>query len=179
MYNSDTVTMIARSDYVAVAISGVWGWDALGRLIIAAGDQAIRRQVEWLPASCSPTHGVIFLRRSMIKCRHHRRSEQHLSAGREIVQPGPLWDGPDGCDDQNGFVGFDCDTTAASTTASKRHGQLPPRPSRTRPATVGYYAFGSAHANGFHMAFCDGSVQMINYSIGLEIHRRLGNRPTA
>jgi hypothetical protein len=47
-----------------------------------------------------------------------------------------------------------------------------------RQDTSGYSAhpFGSAHANGFHAAFYDGSVDLIGYGIDPTIHASLCNR---
>ncbi len=50
------------------------------------------------------------------------------------------------------------------------------KPFRDTGGVYLYDVFGSAHQNGLHMAFCDGSVDSISYSIDPEIHRRLGNR---
>ena len=36
--------------------------------------------------------------------------------------------------------------------------------------------FGSAHTTGFNMAFCDGSVRMMNYEVDRATHRCLGVR---
>ena len=36
--------------------------------------------------------------------------------------------------------------------------------------------FGSPHPAGFHMAFCDGSVRKMNFSIDPTLHQQLGDR---
>jgi prepilin-type N-terminal cleavage/methylation domain-containing protein/prepilin-type processing-associated H-X9-DG protein len=50
------------------------------------------------------------------------------------------------------------------------------RPMQDTPGLDPSIIFGSAHPSGFGMAFCDGSVTFLNYTIDLETHRRLGNR---
>ena len=49
-------------------------------------------------------------------------------------------------------------------------------PLQDQPGYPNWAIFGAAHPSGFNMAFCDGSVHLMNYSIDLESHRRLANR---
>jgi prepilin-type N-terminal cleavage/methylation domain-containing protein/prepilin-type processing-associated H-X9-DG protein len=49
-------------------------------------------------------------------------------------------------------------------------------PVQDTPGYSTFAPFGSAHSNGFQMAFCDGSVQLMSFTIDATAHRYLGNR---
>ena len=49
-------------------------------------------------------------------------------------------------------------------------------PMQDTPGVMNWCVFGSAHAGGFNMAMCDGSVTTIGYSIDSVVHAHLGNR---
>ena len=73
-----------------------------------------------------------------------------------------------GGDNETMYTGFDHDTVRCVNPAYLLTQDL--------SGWDGPYQFGSAHSVGFYMAFCDGSVQMISYSVEKEVHRRLGVR---
>jgi prepilin-type N-terminal cleavage/methylation domain-containing protein/prepilin-type processing-associated H-X9-DG protein len=88
--------------------------------------------------------------------------------GEKYLEPSTYTDGSDGGDNENMYMGDDGDI-------SRWGGASFP----VAQDTPGYFAstsFGSAHAGGFNMAMCDGSVTTINYSIDPETHRRLASR---
>jgi len=91
-------------------------------------------------------------------------------AGEKYLTSDHYYDGIDGGDDQGWDQGWDWDTLRWSGN------NVTYQPRQDQSGYTNWYTFGSAHANGFQMAFCDGSVDMISYSIDPETHRRLGNR---
>jgi prepilin-type N-terminal cleavage/methylation domain-containing protein/prepilin-type processing-associated H-X9-DG protein len=76
-------------------------------------------------------------------------------------------------DDHDRFTG-DISGTPGTSSAKILYG--PPIQDIPGYFSSSVLIFGSPHTNGLHMAFCDGSVQLIAYTINKETHRRLGNR---
>jgi prepilin-type N-terminal cleavage/methylation domain-containing protein/prepilin-type processing-associated H-X9-DG protein len=96
-------------------------------------------------------------------------------AGEKTVDPDYYATGQDYADNESALGGDNMDISRWAAMAYMK----PPPYAGPFPDTPGYMngtLFGSAHTNGFQMAFCDGSVHMISYSIDVETHRRLTNR---
>ncbi len=77
-------------------------------------------------------------------------------------------------DDECVYSGHDSDNNGYTGD-----GRSPIRPRRDMRGKVGgadTVRFGSAHTEGLHMAFCDGSVRMISYRVDGELWRLFGGR---
>jgi prepilin-type N-terminal cleavage/methylation domain-containing protein len=86
--------------------------------------------------------------------------------GEKYLNPDCYETGTDGGDNESAVMGDNGDIA--------RYAYWPPR--QDTPGYGGVYPFGSAHAGGFHMAFCDASVDLISYAIDPTIHAYLCNR---
>jgi len=120
--------------------------------------------------------GVIFRRSTMRMSAISDGTSNTYLAGEKYLAPDYYagssdWNN-DWMDDQGWMIGYDYDVNRwAAVSATSLLGIW-----QDQPGLFYGWHFGSAHSIGCHMAFCDGSVQMISYSIDWEVHRRLGNR---
>jgi prepilin-type N-terminal cleavage/methylation domain-containing protein/prepilin-type processing-associated H-X9-DG protein len=95
--------------------------------------------------------------------------------GEKYCDPDHYYDGQSNWDDQVWDTAADWDTIRF--TGDMTNHLVPDYwPAQDTPGLGQGLAFGSAHSGGFYMAFCDGSVQFINYQIDVETHWRLGQR---
>ena len=144
---------------------------------------------ETLNSTSSPATGVIFcasqLPLSMIK---DGASNTYL-IGERYLNPKCYYTGTydaagDTCsdDDQGWDEGFDWDTVRGTgfgyVAPTDKGTPYPPAQDQSGHANNNNFStnFGSAHAAGVNMAFCDGAVKLINYNINPTIHMQLGHR---
>ena len=97
--------------------------------------------------------------------------------GERFINADNYNDGSDPGNDQGWSVGHDYDTYRATDyKASDLATSSTYAPRQDRAGLNIRESFGSAHPATFHMAFCDGTVRPISYSISGENHSRFGNR---
>ncbi len=155
-------------------------------VVWGAGPASLADAALWTPGSASGAHGFYDMSKTTGVC--EQRSQVKMAditdgtsntylVGEMSVDPDCYFTGNDGGDDQALFTGDSGDETRytgndTGTTAVP----LAPSPMQDTPGSMYYWIYGSAHAVGFNMAFCDGSVKMFNYSIDPLVHNYLGNR---
>ena len=88
--------------------------------------------------------------------------------GEKYLGPDNYVNGNDAGDNEDAMMGYNQDIARWHISGDP--------PCQDRPGYVNGVSFGSPHANGFQMAFCDGSVQLINYSIDSTTDDHLANR---
>jgi prepilin-type N-terminal cleavage/methylation domain-containing protein/prepilin-type processing-associated H-X9-DG protein len=179
-YGANPVPLMARSDYAACA-----GDQPMGELVsqgaVVSGPVDLQQAATWTrdnawPTSDYPTTGVCYFRSLVATAWITDGMSNTYLLGEKYLQPEAYPVCADGGDNETAYNGCNVDIIRVTCY---RPNPSPPIIDVPRQDTMGYSnynLFGSAHANGCVMAFCDGSVQWINYSIDPETHRRLGNR---
>ncbi len=168
-HNIDRPEVLARSDYAACAGDQTPELYGPGPESLKEGDSP---SYKWPKEEFT---GVVF-RRSELRASAIRDGLSNVYLlGEGYMNPNHYETGEAKNDDQGLYVGFDRDTLRVSSF------DYPPLADRAGLSSD--HSFGSAHAAGWHAAFCDGTVRMLPYVLDAEVHRRLGNRkdgqPTA
>jgi len=90
--------------------------------------------------------------------------------GDKYLDPNDYFNGTEGADNEWATVGFDNDIYR---TADTSYGDTP---MQDTPGYDNDYIWGSAHPTGIHMAYCDGSVHNISFTIDSVTHGHLATR---
>ncbi len=174
-FNCNTISTSARSDYAANAgqanedaTNPVGRWDL--PLSWTAGDPSIVDAPgfnQWPTQAQYATYtGVICCAMTVKLADITDGATNTYLLGEKYLNPDRYFDGQEYTDNNPICVGFDWDF--------ERWSDQPPY--QDTAGSSNYYCYGSAHATGFNMAFCDGSVQPMSYTIAAAAHACLGNR---
>jgi prepilin-type N-terminal cleavage/methylation domain-containing protein/prepilin-type processing-associated H-X9-DG protein len=171
---------LAKTDYAANSGSGAAapGWGHVNSLTYPTSET-----FSWPPESAAGNWNGVNFCRSEIKTADIKDGlSSTYMVGEKYLDPNCYSDGHlCGGDDEGPFIGVngDANRRSAADPPGSSPGTVPIAPYQDQPGYggfQGYEGWGSAHASGFNMALCDGSVRSISYSIDARTHACLGNR---
>jgi prepilin-type N-terminal cleavage/methylation domain-containing protein/prepilin-type processing-associated H-X9-DG protein len=180
-YNIDvplTGSYLARQDYAGCVGDCYYNSPGTNQATsYADGDS--RTESDWAAQRYGAKYatGVIFLHSQIRMSDIPDGTSSTFLVGEKYLDPDHYEDGLADDDDQSWDTAFDSDNVKWTNNRGWVAGSVNPRaPLQDTPGLAYKRIFGSAHSNSFHMSFCDGSVQPINYSINGDVYSYLSNR---
>ena len=158
--NVATPSRVGKSDYAGNGGDQITG--AYGPSSLAQGDSG---SFTW-PSDGLIMSGITYFRSTVRMSHITDGASQTILAGEKYLIPDAYSNGADPADNDAWDLGFDWDVL--------RWGCTPPAED-----TAGFSdpsAYGSAHATGFGVMFCDGSIHVLNYAIDPTLFQNLTNR---
>lgn len=156
---------LARTDYAACAGSDENDQIDTGPDSLAIGDA--RTEADWMNGVPAGGYKGVIFRRSEVKLSDISAGVSNTyMLGEKYLDPTKYGTGTDPADNETLYSGFDNDVNRC-TARSPRLDQV---------GTTDTFCFGSAHPAALNMAYCDGSVRTVEYSISPGIHLKAGSR---
>jgi prepilin-type N-terminal cleavage/methylation domain-containing protein len=153
-----TPTSLARSDYAANCGNQNADQQSTGPNCLSAASS-----YGW--SAAGTYNGVIFERSQISLAMVTTGTSNTYMIGEKYLDPDNYYNGEDGGDNESMFAGFDNDVNRCSF-------DLPRQDTKGNSNTM---IWGSAHPYAFNMAYCDGSVRVVSYSIDISTHQQAGN----
>jgi prepilin-type N-terminal cleavage/methylation domain-containing protein len=174
-FNMTKPTMIGRSDYAANAGDNFPGTPQPGPLSLNDGDSSLPKALATLktsgafgPDGALNGTGVCHLL-STVKLAHVTDGASNtVLAGEKSLCPDGYFSGTLEDDDQGWNLGFDWDVVRWGSTSDPLQQDTPGIDAATD--------FGSAHASGAQIVFCDGSIHNLTYGTDTKVLGYLCNR---
>jgi prepilin-type N-terminal cleavage/methylation domain-containing protein/prepilin-type processing-associated H-X9-DG protein len=179
-FRNITPTVLGRTDYVGNTGGTVIPGIGAGPGSLSEGDKW--SEGTWMAlggGSLGNATGVILRRGKCDMAAISDGTSNTYLAGEKYLTPDDYISGQS-MEDQGWSTGYDTSVarfTAIDATNNETTSiSAMVTPMQDQPGFANPYNFGSAHSSGFNMAFCDGSVRSISYSISAVTHLRLGSR---
>lgn len=120
--------------------------------------------------------GVVYTRSEVTFAKISDGTSKVYMVGEKYMSTDHYEDGLDEGDNEPGFSGANADTLRVTVNQVQLNRLIQLGPDQRGENLGDELKFGSAHSGGFNMAYCDGSVQYVNFDVDADVHRLRGNR---